>query len=154
MRWFHVTCHAPSEPQNTNTQTHNMDETTLLYKFHQNHPNWGPIVRGYSTQITQINDAFHIKTLTWLPDFWVNENGQLHREDGPAIEGDFEHPDQYYLDGKLYTRKPDWENELNRRELEKWRALGSFDKVARLVDLVGLDAEIDDLLGKGEILRF
>lgn len=128
-----------------------MDKATLLYKFNQNHPNWGPGVRSYSTQITQINDVFHIKTPDWMPDFWVNEHGQLHREDGPAVyEMGWSY--QYFLYGVHLKDNLEWQAELNRFELEKWRALGPFDKVARLVDLVGLDAEIDDLLGKGEIL--
>lgn len=131
-----------------------MDRVTLLGKFDLNHPNWAPVAKGYCFHIIQVNDLYFLHTDDGIPDFWVNERGQLHRENGPAISESTHNNSQYYLDGELYTKKSDWENELNRRELEKWRALGPFDKVARLVDLVGLDAEIDDLLGKGEILRF
>lgn len=59
--------------------------------------------------------------------YWFNEQGHLHREDGPAIEYPEPTTSYYFLDGKQYFSQKDYEKELFKRKPE-WNHL-PWDKI-------------------------
>ena len=48
---------------------------------------------------------------------WYNENGQLHREDGPAVER-ADGRKEWHVNGKFYNTIPEWVEALF--EFKKW----------------------------------
>ncbi len=57
------------------------------------------------------------KTVTFYGLEWKNANGQLYREDGPAVIWDVE-IDEWWLDGKPYSKQTH-KLEIVKRNIEK-----------------------------------
>lgn len=49
--------------------------------------------------------------------------GEFHREDGPAIINHLDNTERYYLEGKYYKNKSQWESEVIKLKLKRLREL-------------------------------
>ena len=75
-------------------------------------------------------------------------NGKLHREDGPAVEGANGYK-AWYLNGKEVDKRI-VKYMMLKKELEKWRDLGTYEELADLKSrddlLKFLNEDYDDLI--------
>ena len=73
--------------------------------------------------------------------WWLN--GKLHREDGPAIVR-ADGSEEWYLNGIQYSKKIYTET-MNKRELERWRSLGTYEEVAALISAKETEEDWDNI---------